>query len=111
MTVPRPAPRVSNTILPRRCRLQAVRILRVSRVVSDLDRAEAFYRDGLGFRAIARRRSAIATLAALGLDGGAKEIVMRLGAQEITLVCCTVQGRPYPADSASDDLWFRTWRS
>ena len=34
-----------------RCQVQ--RILRISRVVSDLGRAEAFYRDGLGFRTIA----------------------------------------------------------
>ena len=51
----------------RRRRLQAERILRISRVVSDLDRAEAFYREGLGFRATARGRCDEATLAALGL--------------------------------------------
>ena len=30
--------------------LNAQRILRISRVVSDLDRAETFYADALGFR-------------------------------------------------------------
>jgi catechol 2,3-dioxygenase-like lactoylglutathione lyase family enzyme len=92
----------------RRRRFQAERILRVSRVVSDLDRAEAFYRDGLGFRVIARGRSNQGTLAALGVGNiGAVEVVMRLGAQDIALVQFAKQGRPYPWDSRSDDLWFQ----
>jgi catechol 2,3-dioxygenase-like lactoylglutathione lyase family enzyme len=94
--------------VPWRRRFQAECILRVSRVVSDLDRAEAFYRDGLGFRVIARGRSDHATLAALGVgDIGAVEVVMRLGAQDIALVQFAKQGRPYPRDSRSDDLWFQ----
>ena len=49
-----------------------------------------------------------ATLAALGLaDIGAEEVVMRLGAQDIALVRFAAQGRPYPRDSRSDDLWFQ----
>jgi catechol 2,3-dioxygenase-like lactoylglutathione lyase family enzyme len=92
----------------RRHGLQAERILRISRVVSDLGRAEAFYREGLGFRAIARGRCDAATLAALGLaDDDAEEVVMRLGAQDIALVRFAAQGRPYPPDSRSEDLWFQ----
>src|SRR6185437_4948508 len=94
--------------LARRRRFRAQRILRISRVVSDLDRAEAFYRDGLEFRAVARGRSGKAELAALGLgDAGAEEVVMRLGAQDIALVRFAAPGRPYPRDSRSDDLWFQ----
>jgi catechol 2,3-dioxygenase-like lactoylglutathione lyase family enzyme len=94
--------------MPWRRRFQAECILRISRVVSDLDRAEAFYRDGLGFCVIARGRSNQATLAALGVgDIGAVEVVMRLGAQDIALVQFAKQGRPYPRDSRSDDLWFQ----
>jgi catechol 2,3-dioxygenase-like lactoylglutathione lyase family enzyme len=94
--------------LSRRRRFQAERILRISRVVSDLDRAEAFYRDGLGFRVIARGRSDQGTLAALGAgDIGAVEVVMRLGAQDIALVQFARRGRRYPRDSRSDDLWFQ----
>ncbi len=52
--------------MKRRRQFQAECILRVSRVVSDLDRAEAFYRDGLGFRTMTRGHSDKATLAALG---------------------------------------------
>jgi catechol 2,3-dioxygenase-like lactoylglutathione lyase family enzyme len=94
--------------MKRRRQFQAERILRVSRVISDLDRAEAFYRDVLRFHAIARGRSDRATLAALGCaDADAEEVVMRLGAQDIALVRFAKQGRPYPRDSRSDDLWFQ----
>jgi len=94
--------------MKRRRQFQAERILRVSRVVSDLDRAEALYRDGLGFHATTRGRSDMATLAALGWDDAdAEEVVMRLGAQDIALVRFARQGRPYPRDSRSDDLWFQ----
>jgi catechol 2,3-dioxygenase-like lactoylglutathione lyase family enzyme len=100
----RPAPAAD---LPNwQCR--AERILRISRVVADLGRAEAFYRDGLGFRTIARGRPDQATTAAFGSrDGDAAEIAMRLGAEEIALVRFAVPGRPYPPDSRSDDLWFQ----
>jgi catechol 2,3-dioxygenase-like lactoylglutathione lyase family enzyme len=94
--------------MKRRRQFQAECILRVSRVVSDLDRAEAFYRDGLQFHTMTRGRSDMATLAALGCaDANAEEVVMRLGAQEIALVRFATQGRPYPRDSRSDDLWFQ----
>jgi catechol 2,3-dioxygenase-like lactoylglutathione lyase family enzyme len=94
--------------MKRRRQFQVERILRVSRVVSDLDRAEAFYRDGLQFHTMTRGRSDMATLAALGCaDADAAEVVMRLGAQDIALVCFARQGRPYPRDSRSDDLWFQ----
>lgn len=92
--------------MPRRRRFHAERILRISRVVSDLDRAEAFYREGLGLSTVARGRSDTAALAALG-RGDAEEVVMRLGAQDIALVRFAVPGRPYPQDSRSDDLWFQ----
>ncbi len=85
---------------------QARRIVRISRVVADLDRSEAFYREALGFGAVGRGPIDPATLAALGAGDGA-EIVMRLGEQEIALVRFAVSGRPYPADSRSSDLWFQ----
>lgn len=92
----------------RRPRFQAQRILRISRVVSDLERAEAFYRDALGFDVIARGPSDRSTLGALGFgDGDAREVVMRLGAQTVALVRPATLGRPYPPDSRSNDLWFQ----
>lgn len=85
---------------------QAQRIVRVTRVVSDLGRAEAFYRDALGFRTIARGASHEATVAAFG-TGDAEEVVMRLGHETVALQCFATQGRPYPPDSRSNDLWFQ----
>jgi catechol 2,3-dioxygenase-like lactoylglutathione lyase family enzyme len=88
--------------------LQAGRILRISRVVSDLDRAEVFYADALGFRRLFRQPLDPALLAALAMEGAAAEqSVMRLGEEEIALVRFAPDGRPYPPDSQSRDLWFQ----
>jgi len=67
-------------------------ILRVSRVVADLARAEAFYREALGFRV----RSRFDT-----------ETILGLGDEEIALFQPAAPGRAYPADSRSDDVWFQ----
>ncbi len=84
------------------------RIVRISRVVADLDRAEAFYRDGLGFRRVARGSGDPALPALLGLpDADTEEVVLRLGAEEIALVRFDPPGARYPMDSRSDDLWFQ----
>ena len=93
---------------PRRRRLAVQRVVRISRVVADLDRAEAFYRDALGFETVARGQSDPAALFELGLDKAeAEEAVMRLGAATIALVCFADKGRSYPPDSRSNDLWFQ----
>ena len=93
---------------PRREKFQAQAILRISRVVTDLERAEAFYRDALTFRTVRRQRSDRPMLAALGCaDYGAEEVVMRLASQEIALVRFDVKGRPYPSGSRTNDLWFQ----
>lgn len=81
----------------------AVRIARVSRVVADLDRAEAFYREVLKFETIGR---GVSNTAKLGW-GDAEEVVLRLGTTEVALVRFAVRGDPYPDDSRSNDLWFQ----
>jgi len=88
-------------------RFQAERILRISRVVSDLARAEAFYRDALGFFAIGRGPVDTMALAALDAPDTAEEVVMQSGAQCISLVSFAAAGLPYPSNSRSDDLWFQ----
>jgi catechol 2,3-dioxygenase-like lactoylglutathione lyase family enzyme len=86
----------------------AHRIRRISRVVAQLDRAAAFYADGLGFRAVSHDRGDPDELEALGLgDAPAERIVMRLGAEEIALVRFATPGRRYPPDSQGSDLWFQ----
>jgi catechol 2,3-dioxygenase-like lactoylglutathione lyase family enzyme len=83
------------------------RIVRISRVVSVIDRAEEFHR-ALGFNVVSRGPVDPATLTALGAeDGDAAETVLRLGGEEIALVHFTRCGRPCPRDNRSDDLWFQ----
>jgi len=77
-------------------------IERISRVVADLERAEAFYRDGLGFRRVGHGP----TEPALSCPPG-QSVRMRLGSQEIELVRFAVPGQPYPCCSGSNDLWFQ----
>ncbi len=76
------------------------RILRISRVVADLARAEAFLRDGLGFHTVSHGP-------ADGAFGAADEMVMRLGDETLALVCFAEPGRAPPGDSQSNDLWFQ----
>jgi catechol 2,3-dioxygenase-like lactoylglutathione lyase family enzyme len=86
----------------------ARRIVRISRVVADLDRAARFYRDALGFSVVARGPTRRAALAAAGVSRArAEQVVLRFGEQRIALVCFAAPGRRYPADSRSDDLWFQ----
>ncbi len=89
-------------------RLSTQRILRVSRVVADLDRAEAFYCAAIGFVSVGRAAVEPALLAALGMDGfKAEQALLRLGDEEIALVQFAQAGQPYPPGSRSNDLWFQ----
>lgn len=88
--------------------LEAQRIVRISRVVSDLDRAEGFYSAALGFRGVSRAPVDAVLLRALGAERTtASEVVMRLGNEEIALVQFAAPGRPYAVNSRSNDLWFQ----
>lgn len=83
------------------------RIVRISRVVSDLDVAASFYCERLGFRVASQRRTDAAVLAALGISDGAEEALLNLGDEEIALVRFDTPGHGYPPNSASNDLWFQ----
>jgi len=92
----------------REAMVRTLRIRRISRVVSDLARAESFYRSALGFRTVARAPLDLDVLEALGIpEVGARELRMRLGKEEIALVQFDRAGRPYPRGSRSSDLWFQ----
>ncbi len=89
-------------------RPRVMQVLRISRVVADLDRAEAFYRDRLGFARVAGPLATPGLPALLGLPGATvAERVMRLGDDHVALVCFDPPGPPYPAGSRSDDAWFQ----
>ena len=87
--------------------VQARSILGISRVVSDLGRAEAFYRSVLGFKSVSRGRTDQEVLRALGSGCDANELKLRLGEEELVLVQFDSSGREYPRDSRSNDLWFQ----
>lgn len=85
------------------------RVLRVSRTVSDLDRAVAFYRDALDFRFVAEAAyDGVAWGQLMGVAGArGQAATLRLGAQELQLVAFAPAGRPYPANSDAADLCFQ----
>lgn len=87
---------------PRRPRFQAQRIVRISRVVSDLNRAERFYQDAIGFKTISRGPAD----PPFGM-GPADQVTMQLGLTSIALVRFAEIGRAYPLESHSDDVWFQ----
>ena len=82
-----------------------------STTVTDLRRAAAFYRDGLGF--VPHRETRIQDPAWLRLLGVAPDtstadtLSLRLGVQEIELVAFDPPGRPYPPLRAANDRWFQ----
>jgi catechol 2,3-dioxygenase-like lactoylglutathione lyase family enzyme len=86
-----------------------LRLLRISRTVSDLARASAFYRDALGFRVTGEAR--LDTDAWRDLTGiaGARgaSVTLRLGAQSLELVAFDPPGDRYPPASSAADLWFQ----
>lgn len=85
------------------------RLLRISRTVSDLARAKAFYRDALDFREVDEMDLGGAAWGALmGIPGARGACVrLRLGAQELELIEFDPPGRSYPLDSDAADLWFQ----
>jgi catechol 2,3-dioxygenase-like lactoylglutathione lyase family enzyme len=84
-------------------------LLRISLPVLDLDRAEAFYRDGLGFEAVGSSTQIDPAFGSLlGVDGlRARSLRMRLGLQEVEFVAYQPIGEAYPTQSTSTDLWFQ----
>lgn len=90
--------------------MAAVELIGIGMTVLDLPRAEAFYREGLGF--VAGTETVIedpAWARLMGLETAvtARSIAMRLGRQEIELVAFDPPGRPYPPESAANDQWFQ----
>lgn len=85
-------------------------LLRVSITVSDLGRAETFYRDAIGFTRgdeTVIDDPAWPRLMGLPDDSTARCLSMRLGAQEVELVAVDLPGRSYPETRASNDPWFQ----
>jgi catechol 2,3-dioxygenase-like lactoylglutathione lyase family enzyme len=89
-------------------RAQVVEIERIAVTVSDLDRTEAFYRDGLGFKTLARRSvSPPDGNRATDFPGPAEILTMGLGAERVEFIQFARAGRSYPSGSRASDLWFQ----
>ncbi len=89
-------------------RPRVTRVLRISRVVADLDRAEAFYCGRLGFARVTAPPVPRDLPALLGLPGArVEERLLRLGDDHVALLRFDPPGPPYPAGSRSDDAWFQ----
>ncbi|AWN37600.1 VOC family protein [Methylobacterium radiodurans] len=84
-------------------------IVAVSRTVADLDRTETFYRDALGFAAVAPPEPVPEPiLAALGLAGtDARRLRMRLGGQMLAFLAFDPPGTPYPLAARANDPVFQ----
>ncbi len=89
--------------------MRAVKIDRVSLIVSDLDRAEDDYATTFGCSIEQRdaiERSLTSVLAIPGVTG--RRSVLRLGRERIELLeFADSMGRPYPRESTSTDIWFQ----
>ncbi len=81
------------------------RLLRIGLNVGDIDMAQAFYTEALGFEAVAEGVSA--TLADILGVVRVRTRTLQLGAQVVELAACDPPGAPYPAESTSADLWFQ----
>jgi len=79
---------------------QARRIARVDLTVQDLEAAEAFYAEALGFR----RQDDGPTPRP---EAGVRRRRMQLGEQEFELVAFDPPGRPYPPASTANVPWFQ----
>ncbi|MEO7954937.1 MAG: VOC family protein [Polaromonas sp.] len=86
-----------------------LRLARVSRTVSDLALAIAFYQDALDFCVVdGAARDGRAWGELFGIQGvSAQSATLQLGSQQLELVAFDPPGAPYPPQSHSSDLWFQ----
>lgn len=88
---------------------RVLRLLRISRTVSDLNKAVAFYRDALDFcvvNEVTHNPDIWGKLMGIAITE-ARSVFMRLGQQELELFCLHPLGQAYPSGSRSNDSWFQ----
>ncbi|MGH8397438.1 MAG: VOC family protein [Gammaproteobacteria bacterium] len=86
-----------------------LRLLRVSRTVSDLAKASVFYTGALNFKQISEETITDPAWSELiGIPGAhARSVTLKLGDQELELLTFDQPGLPYPPDNRATDLWFQ----
>lgn len=90
-------------------RVSAVQaVAAISTTVAEMDRSVAFYSDVLSFRKMSDQEIELADAAPRMPASRRRVVRMRLGDESIELVQFEGErGRPIPADSHSNDLWFQ----
>lgn len=87
---------------------QARRLSRFVLVSADAGKLAPFYEHALGCRFVTSgHRGGADFESAMGVDGGALSITLRLGMQPIELLQFNHAGQPYPSDGLSSDLLFQ----
>ena len=86
--------------------MKALRLDRVAINVADLGASEAFYAGALGFTAGVARDEDGQLAGLLGVSA-VRSLLMRRGGQTVELTQTDPPGAPYPAGSASNDIWFQ----
>jgi len=89
--------------------VQAVKIDRITLIVSDLDRAEDDYVTAFGCAVEGRDAIERSLTSVLGIpEASGRRSLLRLGRERIELLEFTdLMGQPYPCDSTSTDIWFQ----
>ncbi len=82
------------------------RLLRIGINVGDLDLAQEFYTQALGFSPVGSTVDDAVLARLLGVRR-AHTRTLALGKQRVELALCDPPGLAYPADSSSADLWFQ----
>jgi len=85
-------------------RLSAIRAFRLTS--ADASKLARFYQ-ALGFAAVGSEPIDHEEMSALGLKGGGRRLMLRLGGQRLDLDTFEVPGRPYPGDATAADLCFQ----
>jgi catechol 2,3-dioxygenase-like lactoylglutathione lyase family enzyme len=86
-----------------------LRLMRICRNVTDIDKEVAFYREVLNFCVVSTTTHyGDAWGKLMGVTHGhAQSVLMRLGEQELELIAFNPGGASYPIESSSADLWFQ----
>ncbi len=83
------------------------RISRLALVTADLAATEAFFVEAFEAVVVERREEDATFSALMGVQGRARQTILRLGEQQVALLAFDPPGQPYPAGSTSSDLWFQ----
>lgn len=93
--------------LPNRIQVQRVRTIGIT--VSDVDRSKDFYTQALGFQLVSDITVQGQEYSKLeGVPANIRIVTLQLGDEHIELMqYLNIKGKPIPADSQSNDLWFQ----